>query len=51
MMLGRGYKITAVLEPKIDISVNSAVGNNEGEYVIQFDRFPKNIIRFRTMGG
>ncbi len=49
--VGRGYRIHGNIEPKIDLSMNSGVGSNDGEYVIEFDNFPRNKIRFRTPGG
>lgn len=51
LMYGRGYRVSGTIEPKIDIGVKTATGVNEGEYLVRFDRFPKNTIRFRTMDG
>lgn len=50
-MVGRGYRIYGNVEAKIDLSMNSGVGSNDGEYVIEFDNWPRNKIRMRSPGG
>ena len=35
-MVGRGYKVSGTVEAKMDISINSGKGNNEGVFQIEF---------------
>jgi hypothetical protein len=50
-MVGRGYKVYGSVEAKVDIGMNSGVGSNDGEYIVEFDKWPRNKIRVRTAGG
>ena len=36
-MIGRGYTISGSMEAKMDISINSGTGINEGIYTVKFD--------------
>jgi hypothetical protein len=36
-MIGRGYKLYGTLEAKMDISINSGTGTNEGIFTVEFD--------------
>lgn len=36
-MIGRGYKLSGTLEAKMDISINSGTGGNEGIFTVEFD--------------
>ena len=36
-MRGRGYKVSGTVEAKMDLSINSGKGNNEGIFHIEFD--------------
>lgn len=37
LMIGRGYKLSGTLEAKMDISINSGTGGNEGIFTVEFD--------------
>jgi hypothetical protein len=36
-MKGRGYTVSGCVEAKMDLSINSGTGNNEGIFKIEFD--------------
>jgi hypothetical protein len=37
MMIGRGYKLSGTIEAKMDLSINSGSGINEGIFTVEFD--------------
>ena len=37
MMIGRGYKLSGTIEAKMDLSINSGSGINEGIFTFDFD--------------
>ena len=52
-MKGRGYTVYGSKEPKVELSLNSACGSNEGYLNISFDDedITKKVIRFSNGGG
>lgn len=49
--VGRGYTISGRLEPTIDLSINSGVGWNQGEFTIRFEKYPGNPIKTQSPPG
>lgn len=52
-MVGRDYFISANLEAKVELGLNSASGSNAGEYRIAFNKSDptKNIVTFTSPAG
>lgn len=52
-MKGRGYWAYGSYEAKVNLSLNSATGSNEGITYISFDQnnFKKNIVKFTVPPG
>lgn len=48
-MKGRGYTVSGCVEAKMDLSINSGTGNNEGIFKVQFDN--GNNFYFTTAAG
>jgi hypothetical protein len=37
LMVGRGYRVSGCVEAKMDLSINSGTGNNEGIFEVEFE--------------
>ena len=49
MMKGRGYTVSGCVEAKMELSINSGTGNNEGVFKVQFDN--GNVFYYTTPAG
>ena len=50
-MVGKGYTVSGRLEPKIDLSLNSGVGENVGEIAVVFDKYPNVSVHTQSPAG